>query len=83
MSTRQIMSKGFWVWYIASSLILVIALGSVMEGQAWWKVIPVLIAFVSLVWGAGCWFCKRSREVLALEMSDSSEQPSNAHNVTA
>lgn len=83
MSTRQIISKGYWVWYIAASLILVIALGSVMEGQAWWKVAGVLIAFASLIWGSGCWFCKRSREVLERDVRDSADQPAAQHEVTA
>ncbi len=83
MSKRQLLSKAYWVWYIAASLILVIALGSVMEGQAWWKVAGVLIAFVSLIWGSGCWFCKRSREVLHGDVRESAEQPATHTKLTA
>ncbi len=73
MSTQQIISKAYWVWYIAAALVLVIALGSAMEGQAWWKIVATLLAYVSLVWGAGCWFCRRSRETLQ-RLPDSAEQ---------
>ena len=83
MNMRQFLSKGFLVWYVVASLLTVVALGWAMEGQAWWKVLPVLVAYGSLVWGAGCFFCKRSREVLRLEMPEPAEQGSPQPKATA
>lgn len=74
MDARQIRSKGFLVWYVVASLVVVIALAWAMEGQVWWKVLPVLAAYVSLVWGAGCAFCKRAREALQNPVEHTAEQ---------
>ena len=63
MDTRQLLSKAYLVWYVAVSVIVVVALGWGMEGEAWWKIVIVLIAYLSLVRGAACWFCKRAREI--------------------
>ena len=63
MDTRKWLSKAYLVWYVVMSVIVVVALGWGMEGEAWWKVVIVLIAYLSLVRGAACWFCKRAREI--------------------
>lgn len=73
MDTRQIISKAYLVWFVLASFVVILALGSMMEGQAWWKIAIVLVAYVSLVRGAGCFFCKRSREVLQSELPEQAD----------
>ncbi len=63
MDARKWLSTAYLAWYVVTSVIVVVALGWGMEGEAWWKVAIVLIAYLSLVRGAACWFCKRAREI--------------------
>ncbi len=63
MDTRHVLSKIYLVWYLVVSVIVVAALAWAMQGEAWWKIAVVLVAYLSLVRGAACWFCKRAREV--------------------
>lgn len=64
MDQRKLKAGAFLAWYIASSLVVVIVLAWAMQDQAWWKSVLVLLAFVSLVYGAGCFFCRNARRVL-------------------
>lgn len=79
MEMRQIISKAYLVWFVVASFVVILALGSMMEGQAWWKIAIVLVAYVSLVRGAGCFFCKRSREVLESELPEQADTPARPH----
>ncbi len=63
MNARKLLSTAYLAWYIVMSVIVVVALGWALEGEAWWKVLIVLVAYFSLVRGAACWFCKRAREI--------------------
>jgi len=63
VDTRNLFSKAYLAWYVVVSVIVVVALAWAMQDEAWWKIVIVLAAYVSLVRGAACWFCKRAREV--------------------
>lgn len=79
MDMRQLISKAYLVWFVLASFVIVLALGSMMEGQAWWKIVIVLVAYISLVRGAGCFFCKRSREVLQSELPEQADSSARTH----
>lgn len=64
MDSRKVLAGAYLAWYIATSLLIAIVLAWAMQDQAWWKSIPVLLAFISLVYSSGCFFCRRARQAL-------------------
>ena len=64
MDNRTLLANAYIVWFIAASLLTAIALAMAFEDEPLWLWILFLIAYVSLVRGAACWFCKRRREIL-------------------
>lgn len=64
MDNRTLLSNAYIVWFVAASLLTAIALAMAFEDEPLWLWILFLIAYVSLVRGAACWFCKRRREIL-------------------
>jgi hypothetical protein len=69
VNNRTILANAYIVWFIAASLVMAIVLAMAFEDEPLWLWIPALIAYVSLVRGAACWFCKRRREILGKEVS--------------
>lgn len=64
MDNRTLLANAYIVWFIAASLLTAVALAMAFEDEPLWLWILFLIAYVSLVRGAACWFCKRRREIL-------------------
>ncbi|NLF77631.1 MAG: hypothetical protein GX573_18205 [Chloroflexi bacterium] len=64
MDNRTLLANAYIVWFVAASLLTAIALAMAFEDEPLWLWILFLIAYVSLVRGAACWFCKRRREIL-------------------
>ncbi len=64
MDNRTLLANAYIVWFVAASLLTAIALAIAFEDEPLWLWILFLIAYVSLVRGAACWFCKRRREIL-------------------
>lgn len=64
MNSRTILANMYIVWFILASLSMALALAMAFEDEPLWLWILFLVAYVSLVRGAACWFCKRRREIL-------------------
>lgn len=67
MNNRTILANAYIVWFVIASLVMAVVLAMAFEDEPLGLWIVGLIAYVSLVRGAACWFCKRRREILGQE----------------
>ncbi len=75
MSTQFLLSRAYLAWFVVASLLGAITLGLAFQDEALWKAIPFALAYLGLVRGAGCFYCKRAREVMSGQKETIAAQP--------
>lgn len=60
---RSPKALGVLAWYAASVVLLAITLGIASQEIGVLKMLPMYAAFLSMIYPAGCWFCKQATKI--------------------
>jgi len=63
MTRQDAIANAYLAWFVAASVLMAIALALAFEDRSLWLWIPFLIAYISLLRGASCWFRHRACEL--------------------